>query len=304
MLAAGWRARLLAGLRRSPLGQRLPAPLPAMLEVAPTIRPAARVPELTPALGERRGRVALLRGCVQGAFFPEVNAASVRVLAAEGFEVLAPEAAGCCGALSAHTGRREEAQRFARELIAVLEDPSLDALIVNAAGCGSALKEYGELLAGDPEWAGRATALAAKVRDIAEFLAGIEPLATRHPIGLRIAYHDACHLAHAQQVRAQPRQLLDAIPGLVRAELDEAEICCGSAGVYNLLQPLPARQLGDRKAANVLAAQAQLLVSANPGCTMQIGAALARRGTALPARHTIELLDASIRGLDAASLLK
>ncbi len=303
LLAPGWRARLVSLMRESALGRRLPAPLPAMLEVAPLVRRETPIPAFSPARAPRRGTVGLLLGCVQGAFFPQVNAASVRVLTAEGFDVIAPRGAGCCGALSAHSGRKEEAKRFARALISAFEREELEAIVVNAAGCGSALKEYAELLADDPAWQARALALSAKVRDIAEFLAAVEPLAPRHPLPLVVAYHDACHLAHAQGVRAEPRQLLDAIPGLRRVEIAEGELCCGSAGVYNLLQPVAARALGDRKAAAVALASADLLVAANPGCTMQITAALRRAGTTLPAAHTIELLDASIRGLGPRALL-
>ncbi|HVB05822.1 MAG TPA: heterodisulfide reductase-related iron-sulfur binding cluster [Acidimicrobiales bacterium] len=302
LLAPGWRTRLLEALRISAVGRRLPAPLPAMLEVAPVVRREAPVAAFTPASGPRRGRVGLLVGCVQGAFFPAVNAATVRVLAAEGFDVVAPAAAGCCGALSSHSGRKAEAQRFARALIAAFEAAELDAIVVNAAGCGSAMKEYAELLADEPPWAARAAALSSKVRDVAEFLAGIEPVAPRHPLPITVAYHDACHLAHAQQIVAEPRLLLDAIPGLRRVELAEPELCCGSAGVYNLLQPAAASALGDRKAANVARAEAELLVAANPGCTMQIAAALRRAGSEMASAHTIEVLDASIRGSGAETL--
>lgn len=245
----------------------------------------------------------MLTGCVQRAFFPDVNAATARVLAAEGCDVVLPRAQGCCGALSVHTGREAEAQRFARSLIDAFEDAGVDYLVVNAAGCGSSLKEYGDLLRDDPSYAERAAALAAKVRDVSEVLVELGPVAPRHPLPLSVAYHDACHLAHAQGVRAQPRRLLADIPGLSLREIASAEICCGSAGVWNVLNPEPARELGDRKARDVLATGADLLVTANPGCLMQVAAAVRRAGGVIGLAHTVQVLDASIRGLPAQSLL-
>jgi glycolate oxidase iron-sulfur subunit len=230
-------------------------------------------------------------------FFPEVNAATARVLAAEGCDVIIPRAQGCCGALSLHAGRTAEAARFARAAIEAFERAGVDAIVVNSAGCGSAMKEYSRLLSDDPSWAPRADALSAKVRDLAEFLAGIGPAAQRHPLPVTAVYHDACHLGHAQRITRQPRDLLAAIPGLRLAELPDAGTCCGSAGVYNLLQPEAARELGSRKAQAVLGCGASLLISANPGCTLQVSAALAERGESIATAHTAEVLDASIRGL-------
>ena len=294
---------LSARLRRGGLLARLAPSLAAMEAAAPPLSAAERVPEHTPAVGPRRGTVAMVLGCVQREFFPGVNAATARVLAAEGYEVLAPRSQGCCGALSVHNGREPEALDFARRLIDALEPTAADHVLINAAGCGSTLKEYGALLADDPRYAERAAAFAAKVVDVAELLARIEPVAPRHPLPLTVAYHDACHLAHAQGIRAQPRQLLRAIPGLEVREIAEAELCCGSAGTYSILNPQPARELGDRKATHVAATGADLLVTANPGCMMQIAAALERAGAALPTAHTIQVLDASIRGLAASTLL-
>jgi glycolate oxidase iron-sulfur subunit len=243
----------------------------------------------------------MLTGCVQREFFPGVNAATARVLAMEGCDVVIPRGQGCCGALSLHSGRAEEAKAFARAAIEAFAE--VDVVVVNAAGCGSAMKDYGAVLADDPEWAGRAAALSAKTRDLAEFLAELGPRATRHPLDLTVAYHDACHLGHAQGVRAQPRRLLGDIPGLEVREVADPEICCGSAGVYNLLQPEAAGELGDRKAENVAATGADLLVAANPGCTLQITTALRRQGRELPVAHTAEVLDASIRGIGKESFL-
>jgi glycolate oxidase iron-sulfur subunit len=254
------------------------------------------LPPFSPAHGSRRGRVALLAGCVQRVFFPRVNAATVRVLAAEGFDVVVPRGQGCCGALSLHAGRDVEAKRFARDLMQRFERERVDFVIVNAAGCGSTLKQYGELFSGDDAWRDGATAFAAKVRDVSEFLATIEPVAVRHPIDARVAYHDACHLAHAQRVREQPRALLRGIPGIELLEIPDGEQCCGSAGIYNLVEPESAEEIGERKAENVLSVGADMLASANPGCTLQITSLLAKRGLSLKAAHPIEILDASLAG--------
>jgi glycolate oxidase iron-sulfur subunit len=254
-----------------------------------------RLPDHQAAVGPRRARVALLPGCVQRVYFPAVNQATLRVLAAEGCEVVVPPELACCGALSLHAGRDDEARRFARAAIAALERADADAIVVNSAGCGSSMKEWGHLFAGDPEWSERAARIAAKVKDVAELLAGLGPVATRHPLAIKVAYHDACHLAHAQRIRAQPRALLGAIPGLELVELD-SDACCGSAGVHNLLEPESAREIGLRKVDSVLAAAPELLVSANPGCTLQIQMLLRERGLDVRTAHTIEVLDASING--------
>jgi glycolate oxidase iron-sulfur subunit len=259
-------------------------------------------PERVPAAGERRAVVGMLTGCVQREFFPEVNAATARVLAAEGCEVVIPAGQGCCGALSMHSGREAEAQAFARRLIDEFDRAGVQSVVVNAAGCGSAMKEYADLLADDPAYADRAAGFAGRVRDVAELLAELGPVAPRHPLPVTVAYHDACHLQHAQAIRAQPRQLLRAIPDLRLVEVAEPEICCGSAGVYNLLQPEAARDLGDRKAANILATGADLVVTANPGCLLQVARSARRAGRTIPMAHSVQVLDASLRGLPAASL--
>jgi glycolate oxidase iron-sulfur subunit len=290
-------------LRRHRILDRLSPTLATMESIAPPPGPRPEVPEWTPARGPRRGRVGMLLGCVQREFFPGTNAATARVLAAEGFDVVAPAAQGCCGALSVHNGRESEAQRFARALIDRFDAAGVDHVVVNAAGCGSSMKEYAELLADDPVYAARARDLAAKVLDVTELLVQVGTVAERHPLPVAIAYHDACHLAHAQGVRVQPRALLAEIPGLELREIDEGAICCGSAGIWNVLNPEPARELGDRKAANVLATGAPLLVTANPGCLMQVRSALDRAGGEIALAHTVEVLDASIRGLPVAALL-
>jgi glycolate dehydrogenase iron-sulfur subunit len=287
--------RLAAG----PLGKLLPPRLRQLATMAPPIGLGdafKTLPAVTPAKGERRARVALVAGCVQRAFFPGVNDATLRVLSAEGCEVLVPRGQGCCGALSLHSGRLDEAKRFARELIARFERYQIDAILVNAAGCGSSLKEYGELFAGDAAWRERAEAFAAKVQDVNEYLATLEPRAVRTPLKLRVAYHDACHLAHAQRVRLQPRQLLRTIPELELLEIPDGDQCCGSAGTYNLFQPDSAHEIGERKVDNVQSVCPDLVASANPGCTLQMQSILRERGATLRAAHPVELLDASING--------
>jgi glycolate oxidase iron-sulfur subunit len=290
------RAYQFSGAKRLAQRVKLPPTIAAMEQLLPPITRTAPVAEVTPAVGTQRARVGLLLGCVQREFFGSVNAATVRVLAAEGCEVVAPAVQGCCGALSLHMGRDDEAIAFAKRLIATFETAAVDAVVVNAAGCGSSMKDYGWVLRDEPGWAQRAAAFGAKVRDVSEWLAELGPVAPRHPVNLAIAYHDACHLAHAQRIRAQPRELLASIPGVELREIAEPDICCGSAGVYNLLQPHAANDLGTRKAANVAATGADLLATANPGCLMQISTALDTRGTPVPVRHVVEVLDASIRG--------
>ena len=248
----------------------------------------------TPAAGDERARVGLVTGCVQRVFFPNVNAATVRVLAAEGCTVLAPGGQGCCGALSLHAGRLTEAKRFARRLIRRFEGVPVDTIVINAAGCGSTLKQYGDLFASEPRWAKRAASFAAKVRDATEFLAPLEPRAPRAPLAQRVAYHDACHLAHAQRIREAPRALLRSIPGLDLVEIPQGDQCCGSAGTYNLFQPASAHEIGERKVDNVTSLSPDVVASANPGCTLQMQSIARERGVALCAAHPVELLDASI----------
>ena len=290
-------------LARSGLLARLPEPLQAMEALAPKLGKVDRIPARTPAQGTKRRTVGLLTGCVQGTFFPDVNAATVRVLAAEDCEVVVPKGQSCCGALSAHGGREEQALGFAKRTIETFERAGVETVVVNAAGCGSNLKEYAHQLRDEPQWAARAEALAARVRDVAELLDELGPVAERHPLPVTVAYQDACHLAHAQGIRDQPRRLLRGIPGIELKELVEAEICCGSAGTYNLLHPEPARELGERKARAVLGTGAQLMVTANPGCWMQVATTLARMGERMPVAHTVQVLDASIRGVPVDTLL-
>ena len=251
----------------------------------------------------------MLTGCVQAEFFPRVNAATARVLAMEGCDVVVPRGQGCCGALSVHNGREDEAMAFARRTIDTFDAAGVEHVVVNAAGCGSSMKEYAALLADDPAYAARAERFATRVRDVTELLAELGPVAGRHPLPVTVAYHDACHLAHAQGVRTQPRELLRGIPELELREVADPEICCGSAGIYNIVNPEPARDLGDRKARAVLDTGADLLVTANPGCLMQVAGSLSRMVAAgapgarpVHLAHTVEVLDASLRGHPVAAM--
>jgi glycolate oxidase iron-sulfur subunit len=291
-----------SALRRSRLYGRLPAIVRALDTIAPTVTANQKIAERVPAVGSRRAVVGMLTGCVQSTFFSGVNAATARVLAAEGCDVVVPRSQACCGALSAHNGREAEAQRFARALIDVFAAAGVDTIVVNSAGCGSSMKEYAHLLRDDPAYAAKAADFSARTRDIAEFLDELGPVAVRHPLPVSVAYHDACHLSNAQGVRAQPRALLAAIPGLTVREIPDGHLCCGSAGVYNLLKPEAAAELGDRKATNIAAVGAELVVTANPGCLMQISAAMGRNDSRIPLAHTVEVIDASIRGLSVDAL--
>jgi glycolate oxidase iron-sulfur subunit len=278
--------RLRAALRLAPLGRRLPTPSWArpMLDLAPGWRSSERPALLTPARGDspEARSAGLLTGCVQSVLFGDVNVATARVLAAAGFEVHAP-AQGCCGALSAHAGRATESERFTERLRRSFV--GVEAIVVNASGCGSHLKERG---------------LAAL--DVTEALHDSD-LPELHPLELTVAYQDSCHLRHAQRLPAAWRPLLERIPGLRVVEPAEQDLCCGSAGIYNVTQPDAARDLGDRKARNVLATAPDAYASANPGCLVQVSQALGRAGKRLPALHPVELLDASFRGVRAADLL-
>ncbi len=270
--------RLKLALRFSALPA--PGPFRPLKELAPTWREAVAPPAETAADGVRIARVGLLTGCVQSVLFGEVNRASARVLSAHGYEVTAPYQ-GCCGALALHAGRRQEGLALARRTAAAFAAAGAETIVTNAAGCGSHLKD---------------AHLDLPVVDISEALVrGNAP--ERTPLELRVAFQESCHLGHAQRVRDEPRALLRSIPGLDLVEPAEQELCCGSAGIYNLVQPEAARTLGDRKAVNVLAVDPDVYVSANPGCLLQVSAALRRAGRPIPAAHPVELLDASIRGL-------
>jgi glycolate oxidase iron-sulfur subunit len=292
---------ILRALERTGVLNLLPSRVRSLIAVAPQPSLASLmsngVPEHTSASGTPRLKTAVLTGCVQRLAFAGVNKATVAVLAAEGCTVDAPSAQGCCGALALHAGNIDQARELAKHNIEVFERANVDRIVVNAAGCGSSMKEYGELFHDDPAWADRATAFSAKVRDVSEVLIEIgEPRAQRHPINARVVYHDACHLAHAQGVRVEPRALLAAIPGVEVLTPAESEICCGSAGIYNLVQPEPAEQLGERKARNIAALKPDVIAAANPGCILQIAAAGRRLGYEWEIVHPIELIHRSING--------
>ena len=290
------RSGLRTLVRKSGLLDRWPR-VSAMERLTPPVSPRAmgqRLPALTPAKGAKRARVGLLQGCVQRVFFHHVNEATSRVLAAEGFEVVAPGSVRCCGALMLHTGYEAQSLDLAKKMIRAFED--CDYVAVNAAGCGSSMKDYGHLLRDDREWSAAARAFSDKVRDVSELLEDFGPLSERHPLPIKLAYHDACHLAHAQGVRKQPRNMLRRIPELELIEPAEWEVCCGSAGIYNLLQPQAGADLGRRKAGNLLATEARAVAAGNPGCTLQITRHLEDQGQSMPVYHPIELLDMSLRG--------
>ena len=278
--------RMRWALRLAPVGRRLPTPAWArpMLDLAPRWRSSEQPAPVTPCAESTRAprRVGLLTGCVQSVVFGEVNAATARTLAAAGHEVVAPPQ-GCCGALSAHAGRADESARFTDRLRRSFD--GLDTIVVNASGCGSHLKEKG-----------------LPALDVTEALRDAE-LPELHPLELSVAYQDSCHLRHAQRLPAAWMPVLERIPGLRVVQPAEQDICCGSAGIYNVTQPEAARDLGDRKAAHVLATEPDAYASANPGCLVQVAQALGRAGRPLPAFHPVELLDASIRGVGAAELL-
>jgi len=272
------RLRAALALRRLPA----PGPLAPLRQIAPPWLDSRWPPEHLPGKGPR---VAVVAGCVQSVVFGDVNRATARVLAADGYDVHVPRAQGCCGALHAHAGRLDEGIERVRTLERALA--GYDAVVTNAAGCGSHLKDHGR----------------ENVVDVSELLASAPTPAERHALPLRVAFQDSCHLKHAQRVETEPRAALTAIPGLDLVEPREQELCCGSAGIYNIVQPEAASDLGDRKAQRILETAPDVYASANPGCLVQVTAALRRAGRPLPALHPIELVDASIRGVRVEQLL-
>ena len=293
------RSGIQSLMRRSGL-MRLAGPrLAAMEQLLPSINLGALqgpMPARIAAQGERRRRVGLLLGCVQRVFFRHVNEATARVLAAEGCDVEMPREQGCCGALMLHAGRDAEAAVAARRLIDIFEPLNLEHIVINAAGCGSAMKSCADLLQDDPAYATRARVFAAKCVDVSELLAELGPRATRRPLAKRVVYHDACHLQHAQGIKQAPRDVLKTIPGVELCEPLDADMCCGSAGIYNIVEPDTAGQLRDRKVRHLLDTGADVVVSSNPGCLMQIATGLQSAGRPLPTLHLVELLDASLKG--------
>ena len=302
-LAVALRAYQRLGGQRLSRALHLTSLLPQSLRTMEQLLPdllaedtAVVLPPRIAAQGEKRRTVAMLTGCVQSVFMGQVNAATARVLSAEGCEVLVPQGQGCCGAMLMDLGQEAEALDMARKIIDLFEPLQANTIVMNAAGCGATLKDYGYLLRDDPAYRERALAFSAKCKDVSEVLAELPARAPRHAIPLRVAFHDPCHLQHAQGLREQPRAALRTIPGLELLEVPEAALCCGSAGIYNLVQPQTAHELGERKVEKIVSTSAQVVATGNPGCQLQIGALLNEKGHPLPVMHYIELLDASISG--------
>ncbi len=276
------------------LTKLLPATLQRMQAMLPRLEGGKRLPEVLPAIGPKRARVALFLGCVADAMYPETNAATARVLQHNGCEVVVPRGQACCGAIHYHSGVEGPALEFARKNMEMFLKDDIDAVITNAAGCGAMLKDYAHLLpAEDHE---KAKAFVAKVRDISEFLVQLGPIAPAHALPMKVTYHDACHLCHGQQIRTQPRQLLKMIPGLELVPLEETELCCGAAGTYNLTQPEMSERLGRRKMDNIQATGAEAVVTGNIGCILQIARKIKERGAPIAIAHPVELLDQAYSG--------
>jgi glycolate oxidase iron-sulfur subunit len=285
----------LKGLMRVVLGGRLGE----IAQLAPSAEPPfffSQIGKTFPAEGEQRHRVAFLAGCIANVSFARLNEATVRVLQKNGCEVVVPPAQGCCGALHLHSGLREDARRLARRNIDALEGGSYDAILTNAAGCGSTLKEYGELLADDAKYSAKAHAFAKQMRDVTEFLAGIELNRQMSPVNAVVTYQDSCHLAHGQRVRSAPRKLLTAIPGIEFREMRGADICCGSAGIYNVVQNEMSMQVLGSKMKSVNATDAGIIATANPGCLLQLEAGVRMHGKGQKVVHVVELLDQAYGG--------
>lgn len=290
-------------VRSLKLLQRISPQLAAMEDMLPEVSPQAfqdSLPEVVPAVGQQRYRVGLILGCVQRLFNPEVNDATVRVLTANGCEVVIPKSQGCCGALSHHQGEETQAQTLAKQMIDTFDQAGVDYVLINASGCGHTLKEYHHILKDDPQYADRAKVFVDRVKDVQEFLADVGltvPLQPLQTAPLTLVYQDACHMIHGQKISVQPRQLLRQIPGVQLREPIDAALCCGSAGIYNILQPEVAAELGQQKVTNLTNTGAQVIASANIGCFVQISKHLALQGKSLPVLHPMQLLDYSIRGI-------
>ncbi len=277
--------------------------LASMESILPEISMSAfrdSLPALIPAQGEQRYRVGMILGCIQRLLFSDVNEATARVLTANGCEVVIPQSQGCCAALPHHQGQEEQAKEMARQMIDSFENSRVDFIIINAAGCGHTLKEYGHILQDDPNYREKAKQFSSRVRDVQEFLHDVGLTTKLSPLteqSLTVVYQDACHLLHGQKISMQPRRLLQKIPGLRLKEPVDAALCCGSAGVYNILQPEIGDELGQQKVTNLLNTGAELIASPNPGCGLQIRKHLEIQGKKIPIMHPMELLDYSIRGI-------
>src|SRR3989440_7444198 len=297
------RSGLQTLIRRSGLldvANALPTPLQGQLKTPEELMPSASgdllpqlLPEVTPALTKKRYRVGFISGCIMDQIYRDINEATIRVLTANGCEVITPPGQQCCGALHVHAGEANGGRQLARHNIDVFEPYNCDVIIINSAGCGSNLKEYGHLLRDDALYATRAEAFSAKVKDVSEFLAGIELNREMGEVKFNVAYHDACHLFHGQKVKQQPRELLKAIPGLTLVTLKESDWCCGSAGIYNITNQEMESQLLERKMNNIAATGAHVIATGNPGCMMQIALGARQKGYELAVMHPIQLLDES-----------
>lgn len=306
LLPALWlyqKAGLQNIIRQTKILDKVSPRLAAMESILPAVTADSlrdKLPEVIPAKGVKRYRVGVILGCVQRLFFSPVNEATVRVLTANGCEVVIPKSQGCCAALPAHQGQENQAQTIAKQMIDSFADLELDAIIINAAGCGHTLKEYNHILEDVPEYKEKAREFVELVKDVQEFLSGIKLTSELHPLTdeeLTIVYQDACHLLHGQKISLQPRQLLRKIPGIKLKEPLDAALCCGSAGIYNMLQPLVADDLGQQKVTNLLNTGADVIASPNPGCALQISKHLKFKERQPLVKHPIELLDYSIRGI-------
>jgi glycolate oxidase iron-sulfur subunit len=276
------------------------AQMEALLPWVPSPAEREPLPEVTPATGARKGRVGVLSGCVQRFLLPGLNRATLRVLAAAGYEVVSPREQGCCGALHLHGGDLEAGRAQAKAVIRTFDRAGVDLVVANAAGCGAAMKEYGHLLRHDAEWRCRAAEFSARVRDVSEVLAGVSWNGAMRPLDLRVTYHEACHLAHAQRIRKEPRGMLQRIPGLQLVELVESDLCCGSAGVCNLLQTEMAGHLLRRKVERIRETGAAVVAIGNIGCLLQVGLGLRQAGLPVRAVHPVELVDWALHGMPAA----
>lgn len=282
------------------LTKLLPRKLQRMQGLLPRLKPRPpRLPDVLPAIGERRARVALFTGCVAEAMFAETNWATARVLQHNGCEVVVPKSQACCGAIHYHSGAGAPALELANANVAAFNSADVDAVVVNVAGCGSMLKDYGhmaeELKPDDAVCHDLLSGLAGKVKDISEFLAELGPIAPKGAIPLKATYHDACHLVHAQQIRNPPRQLLEMVPGLELVPLAESDICCGAAGSYNLTEADMADRLAERKLKNILDTQADVVITGNAGCSLQLQSALRKARHGIRVLHPMDVLDASYR---------
>lgn len=291
----------MANALPTPFKGKLTVPEELMTDAKGPLLPE-RLPEITPAIGEKRYRVAFVSGCIMDQLFHDINEATIRVLAINGCEVVTPPQQGCCGALHVHGGEAEKGRALAKHNIDVFDAYGCDFIIINSAGCGSTLKEYDHLLADDPAYAERARTFSQKVRDVSEFLASIPLNRAMGDVPCTVAYHDACHLAHGQKIKQQPRQLLQMIPGLTLIDLKESDWCCGSAGIYNITNQEMAQQLLERKINYIAATDASIIATGNPGCMMQIAMGVRQRGLEMTIVHPIQLLDQAYQAAGLYSL--